>query len=72
MSHQIAGQEVKGINDILKISVIYIRYFRYFTDISMIFYRYIFDILSKIPTHVYVGYTFGEISPFFDISLTYQ
>ena len=39
MSHQIAGQEVKGIDDILKISTIYLRYFRYFTDISSIFYR---------------------------------
>ena len=46
LGHQIAGQEVKGTVDILKLSVIYLRYFRYFTDISSIFYRYISDILT--------------------------
>ena len=47
LGHQIAGKEVKGTIDILKISAIYLRYFRYFTDISPIFVRYTFDISTK-------------------------
>ena len=54
LGRQIIGQEVKGTVDILKISVIHLRYLRYFIDISLIFT----DILLKIPAHARMKYTF--------------
>ena len=63
LGHQIADKEVIGTADILKISTIYRRYFRYF-PVSFP------KILAR--THEIYSRYFNEISTFFDILLKYR
>ena len=68
MDYYITGQKVKGMVNILKISIIYIQYF---IDIFFIFYRYISDIyryfiinFSSCVLKVHLRY-FDEIATIF-------